>query len=218
MNRDLSEIEARIVGSLLEKEVTTPEYYPLSLNALTLACNQKTNREPVMSLSEETVAQALDSLRRKGLVTFVREAGSRVEKYRQRLSEVLNLDRRELALLYVLILRGPQTTGELKERSQRLYGFDDLAMVELCLRRMIEREPDPLVAKLDRSAGSREPRYAHLLSGTPRPVEDGSLTKAIKPATSEQERIVRLESEVALLKKEVADLRAELAEFRGRFE
>src|SRR5687768_11762233 len=127
MEFDLSPIEIRIVGSLLEKEITTPEYYPLSLNALTLACNQKSNRDPAMSLTDSTVAAALEPLRGRGLVFFVHESGSRVEKYRQRLSEVLNLDRREFAVLCALMLRGFQTVGELRERTQRLYAFDELA-------------------------------------------------------------------------------------------
>src|SRR4030095_14791703 len=144
MEFDLSTIEVRLVGALLEKEVTTPEYYPLSLNALTLACNQKSNRDPVMSLTDEAVVAALEALRGRGLVFFVHESGSRVEKYRQRLSEVLNLDRRELAILCVLMLRGFQTVGELRERTQRLYAFDDLAAVESCLNRVVERRRTPL--------------------------------------------------------------------------
>ena len=174
MDFDLSPVEVRILGSLFEKEVTTPEYYPLSLNGLTLACNQKTNRDPILSLDEDTVAGVLETLRSKGVVYFVRETGGRVEKYRQRLSEVLNLDRRELAVLCVLMLRGFQTTGELRERTQRLYAFDDLAAVELCLNRMIERNPAPLAVRLPRAAGSKEPRYAHLLSGIPEVIETES--------------------------------------------
>ncbi len=161
MEFDLSSIEVRIVGSLLEKEVTTPEYYPLSLNALTLACNQKSNRDPVMSLTDETVAATLESLRGRGLVVFVHEAGSRVEKYRQRLSEVLNLDRRELAILCVLVLRGFQTVGELRERTQRLYAFDDLAAVESCLNRMMERSPAPIAREI--AARRREARSRAML-------------------------------------------------------
>jgi uncharacterized protein YceH (UPF0502 family) len=221
MDFDLSPVDVRIVGSLLEKEVTTPEYDPLSLNALTLACNQKTNRDPVMSLADETVAAALELLRGNGLVYFVRETGSRVEKYRQRLSEVLNLDRRELAVLCVLMLRGFQTSGELRERAQRLYVFDDLAAVESCLIRMMERTPAPLAAKLQRAAGTKEPRYAHLLSGTPQVVETdttpGTLSDPVGRA-SQVERISALETEVAALRQEVSDLRAQLAEFRKQFE
>ena len=221
MEVDLSPIEVRIAGSLLEKEVTTPEYYPLSLNALTLACNQKSNRDPVMSLTDETVVATLESLRGRGLVVFVHEAGSRVEKYRQRLSEILNLDRRELAILCVLMLRGFQTVGELRERTQRLYAFDDLAAVESCLNRMIERSPAPLAVKLPRAPGSKEARYAHLLSGTPEVVEAQAVSDPpsdLVGRPSPVERISVLESEVASLKREVGELREQLAEFRKQFE
>jgi hypothetical protein len=221
MDFDLSPVELRIVGSLLEKEVTTPEYYPLSLNALALACNQKSNRDPVMSLADETVAAALEPLRGRGLVYFVRETGSRVEKYRQRLSEVLNLDRRELAVLSVLMLRGFQTTGELRERTQRLYAFDDLAAVESCLNRMMERSSAPLAVKLPRAAGSKEPRYAHLLSGIPEVVEPEATHATPSDSVgrpSQVERINALENEVAALRQEVAELRGQLVEFRKQFE
>jgi len=221
MDCDLSPVEVRILGSLFEKEVTTPEYYPLSLNGLTLGCNQKSNRDPVMSLTDEAVAAALEGLRGRGLVYFVRETGSRVEKYRQRLSEILNLDRRELAILCVLMLRGFQTTGELRERSQRLYAFDDLAAVESCLYRMIERNPVPLAVKLPRTPGSKESRYAHLLSGTPEVVETQAASNSpsdLVGRLSQLERISALENEVAGLKNEVADLRGQLAEFRKQFE
>jgi uncharacterized protein len=221
MDFDLSPVEVRILGSLFEKEVTTPEYYPLSLNGLTLACNQKTNRDPILSLDEDIVAGVLETLRSKGVVYFVRETGGRVEKYRQRLSEVLNLDRRELAVLCVLMLRGFQTTGELRERTQRLYAFDDLAAVELCLNRMIERSPAPLAVRLPRAAGSKEPRYAHLLSGIPEVIETESnhgIPSDQVGRPSQVERISALENEVAALKHEVADLRGQLAEFRKQFE
>ncbi len=221
MDFDLSPVEVRILGSLFEKEVTTPEYYPLSLNGLTLACNQKTNRDPILSLDEDIVAGVLETLRSKGVVYFVRETGGRVEKYRQRLSEVLNLDRRELAVLCVLMLRGFQTTGELRERTQRLYAFDDLAAVELCLNRMIERNPAPLAVRLPRAAGSKEPRYAHLLSGIPEVIETESnhgIPSDQVGRPSQVERISALENEVAALKHEVADLRGQLAEFRKQFE
>lgn len=218
MNWELSEAEARIVGCLLEKEVTTPESCPLSLNALTLACNQKTNREPVLSLTDELVLRELEPLRGRGLVCFVREAGSRVEKYRQRITEVLNLDRRELAILCVLMLRGAQTVGELRERTHRLYAFGDLLAVELCLKRMMEREPVGLVAKIDRPWGTREPRYVHLLAGTPEVVDTGPQRQPAAASASLQDRVEILESEVTLMKEEVAELRAKLAEFRSQFE
>lgn len=221
MEFDLSPVEVRIVGSLLEKEVTTPEYYPLSLNALTLACNQKSNRDPVMTLTDEMVAAGLEALRGRGLVYFVRETGSRVEKFRQRLSEVLNLDRREFAVLCVLMLRGFQTVGELRERTQRLYAFDDLAAVEACLIRMMERSPAPLAVKLPRLTGSKEPRYAHLLSRIP-DVNEPEATQGTPPDQASRpstvERISALENEIAALRQEVADLRRQLAEFRKQFE
>ena len=221
MEFDLSPVEVRIVGSLLEKEVTTSEYYPLSLNALTLACNQKSNRDPAMSLIDEAVTAALEGLRGRGLVYFVRETGSRVEKFRQRLSEVLNLDRREFAVLCVLMLRGFQTVGELRERTQRLYSFADLTAVESCLNRMMERSPAPLVVKLPRLTGSKEPRYAHLLSGIPEvmDMEPVHTTHSDQIGRSSQvERIGVLENEVAALKREIAELRGHLAEFRKQFE
>jgi uncharacterized protein YceH (UPF0502 family) len=220
MEFDLSPIEVRLVGSLLEKEVTTPEYYPLSLNALTLASNQKSNRDPVMSLTDETVAATLESLRGKGLVVFVHESGSRVEKYRQRLSEVLNLDRRELAILCVLMLRGFQTVGELRERSQRLYAFDELAGVELCLNRMMERSPAPIAMRLPRAAGSKEPRYAHLLSGTPQIAETETLQTEFGQGSppSQAERLSALETQMAALRQDVSELRGQLAAFRKQFE
>ena len=221
MEFDLSSVEVRIVGSLLEKEVTTPEYYPLSLNALTLACNQKSNRDPSMSLTDEAVAAALEALRGRGLVYFVRETGSRVEKFRQRLSEALNLDRREFAVLCVLMLRGFQTVGELRERTQRLYSFADLTAVESCLNRMKERSPAPLAVKLPRLTGSKEPRYAHLLSGIPEVMDmEPAHTTHSDPIgrPSQVERIGVLENEVAALKREIAELRSHLAEFRKQFE
>ena len=174
-----------------------------------------------MSLDDSTVAAALEPLRGRGLVFFVHESGSRVEKYRQRLSEVLNLDRRDFAVLCVLMLRGFQTVGELRERTQRLYAFDDLAAVESCLGRMMERSPAPLAVKLPRITGSKEPRYAHLLSGIPEVSEDETIhaTTADQVGRSSQvERIGALENEVAALKQEVAELRGQLAEFRKQFE
>src|SRR5262245_4312954 len=220
MEFDLSPLDVRILGSLLEKEVTTPEYYPLSLNALALACNQKTNREPVMSLTDEGVASALEVLRKRGLVYFVRETGGRVEKYRQRLSEVLNLDRRELAVLCVLMLRGLQTVGELRERTQRLYAFDDLAAVESCLNRMMERSPAALVVRLARATGTKESRYGQVLSGIPQVIEpETPISHPANPVVpSHVERLKVLEVEVAGLRQEMADLRSQLAEFRKQFE
>ena len=154
--------EVRVLGALLEKEVTTPEYYPLSVNALLNACNQKSNRDPVVHFDEETVERVLYTLRDKGLLLNITGAGSRVPKYGHRLSEKLNLGRRELAILCELMLRGPQTLGELRTRAERMHRFDDISEVETVLDRMPE-----LVTKLPRRPGEKEARYAHLLSGAP---------------------------------------------------
>src|SRR6516165_2734244 len=164
MDIQLTEIEVRVLGALVEKDTTTPDYYPLSLNALVNACNQKSNREPVMNLDQSTVQDALDSLTAKGLAGPLSSAESRVTKYAHRLQEVFNFDRRETAVLCVLLLRGPQTPGELRVRTDRIYRFDGLEAVESALHRLIDREP-PLVKKLPRVPGTKESRYAHLLAG-----------------------------------------------------
>jgi len=214
----LDEIEVRVLGALLEKEITTSDYYPLSLNALINACNQKSNREPVMTLDESAVRQALDSLNEKNLASQVTSADSRVPKYAHRLQEVFNFDRREMAVLCVLLLRGPQTPGELRGRTERMYRFDDLGMVESALHRLMEREP-PLVKKLARQPGTKESRYAHLLAGD---VEESSAPTETHPVAmpgiQDEERITRLETEVQSLRQEVADLRQQLEDFQKQFE
>jgi uncharacterized protein YceH (UPF0502 family) len=215
----LDEAEARVLGALLEKEITTPEYYPLSLNALVNACNQKSNREPVVNYDDETVAQAVDRLRDKGLALISTGRESRVPKYYERLAEKFNFDRRELAVLCVLLLRGPQTPGELRGRGQRLYEFDDLEAVEATLTRLMEREPEPLVKRLTRQPGTKESRYAHLFSGD---VADnvGSAPMEVAPVVRHagDDRVAKLEEEVRVLREEVAELRGQLAEFRRQFE
>jgi uncharacterized protein YceH (UPF0502 family) len=213
----LHEIEVRVLGSLAEKEITTPDYYPLSLNALINACNQKSNRDPVMALDERVVTQALDSLNEKSLAGQVTSADSRVPKYAHRLQEVFNFDRREMAVLCVLLLRGPQTPGELRGRAERMYQFDDLEVVESALRHLMEREP-PLVKKLARQPGTKESRYAHLLAGD---VEGWIAPVEAHPvaATGDQDeqRITRLETDVQSLRTEIADLRQQLEDFRKQF-
>ena len=205
MDWQLAAPEVRVLGALLEKEITTPEYYPLSLNALVNACNQKSNREPVVSYDEATVEEALSGLRAKGLA--VRITGeSRVPKHAQRFTEKLNLGRREAALLCVLMLRGPQTTGELRGRSERLYAFDDLESVESTLNRLTEQG---MAKKLPRSAGSREPRWAHLLSGDVESFEEAPPVIAHGPSGEER---------IAALERDIAELRREFEEFRARFE
>jgi hypothetical protein len=214
----LNEIEVRVLGSLVEKEITTPDYYPLSLNALINACNQKSNRDPVMALDESVVTEALESLNEKGLASQVTSADSRVPKYGHRLQEVFNFDRREMAVLCVLLLRGPQTPGELRGRTERMYKFDDLEVVESALHHLMERDP-PLVKKLARLPGTKESRYAHLLAGD---VEGWIAPAEAHPVAAtggqDEQRITRLETEVQGLRTEIADLRQQLEDFRKQFE
>jgi len=214
----LDEVEARVLGALLEKEIATPEYYPLSLNALINACNQKSNRDPVMTLDESAVRNALETLTGKNLVGHASSADSRVPKYAHHLQEVFNFDRRETAVLCVLLLRGPQTPGELRGRTERMYRFDDLSVVESALHRLMERQP-PIVMKLARQPGTKESRYAHLLAG-----ENSEWTAPTEteysPATAGQdgERITRLETDLDGLRQELRDLRKQFDDFRKQFE
>ena len=201
----LTVAEARVLGALIEKEVTTPEYYPLSLNALINACNQRSNREPVMDLDEDAVRQALHGLEDDGFAGRARSADGRVTKYEHWLGEAFNFSRAESALICVLLLRGPQTPGELRSRTERMHRFDEIGDVLAGLQKLMERQP-PLVAVLPRQPGTKESRYAHLLSG---PVESGSTNAAVFTQTpsaggagnsSEQEaRLARLEDTVAQL-------------------
>lgn len=214
----LSSHEVRIMGCLIEKEVTTPDQYPLSLNALTLACNQKSNRDPVMSLEEAAVQDALQQLLEKRLVMERSGHGSRVVKYQQRMAgtefSVLDLSQQEIGILCVLMLRGAQTPGEIRTRTQRLCQFKDVAEVESVLNRLASRDDGPFVVKLPREAGRRESRFAHLLSGEVESVEPVVekivVSHAIEDESYEQ-RLDLLEAEVKALKQEVAQLKAELA-------
>jgi uncharacterized protein YceH (UPF0502 family) len=211
----LQPAEVRVLGSLLEKEVTTPEYYPLSLNALVNACNQKSNRDPVVEFESDTVEQALQSLRDRGLALVITGAGSRVPKYGHRFAEKLNLGRRELAILCELMLRGPQTLGELRTHCERMHPFDDLEEVEA----VIERLPE-LIVKLARRPGEKEVRYAHLLSGTP--VMTETEPAAPEPSRADgsyrPDRIAVLEAEIAQLRSEVENLKQQFAGFKRQFE
>ncbi|MDQ2946070.1 MAG: YceH family protein [Acidobacteriota bacterium] len=202
-------VEIRVLGALIEKEITTPEYYPLSLNALVNACNQKSNRDPVVSFDEDTVLEGIDSLRDKRFATIITGAGSRVPKYAHRFSETLNLGRREIAVLCELMLRGPQTIGELRTRTERMHRFDDLSEVES----IIERLPE-MIVKLPRRPGEKESRYAHLFGG---PVQ---LQEAIveAPTASRQDRTGVLEAELSSLREELQRLKDQFAEFRKQFE
>ena len=210
--------EARVLGALIEKEVTTPEYYPLSLNALINACNQRSNREPVMDLDEEAVRLALHGLEDDGLAGRARSADGRVTKYEHWLGEAFNFSRAETALVCVLLLRGPQTPGELRGRAGRMHGFDDLNVVHTALRKLMERKP-PLVKVLARQPGTKEARYAHLLCGD---VETNEPEPAVRAATSaaasDADRIASLEEQVASLQREIAELKQQLASFRKQFE
>lgn len=190
---DLDAAEVRVLGCLAEKDLATPAYYPLSLHALAAACNQKSNREPVVQYEESDVLAALHQLEQKGWVSSVVERGSRVAKYHHRLVELLGLGRPEQAVLTVLLLRGPQTAGELRARTERLYDFSDLDAVLTALRRLAEREPAPLVRQLERQPGMKESRWAHLLSGEP--VQPAPA--AAPPAPSD--RLSELESRIAAL-------------------
>jgi uncharacterized protein len=212
----LNDVEARVLGSLIEKDITTPDYYPLSLNALVNACNQKSNRDPVMNLDEQTVREALNSLQEKRLAGPASGADSRVTKYEHRSQEVFNLTRGETALLCVLLLRGPQTPGELRGRSERLHRFESLEDVHSTLQRMGEREPS-LVTVLPRVPGTKESRYAHVLSGKVEKYEPPAQAEG-ESASPDSERINRLEEEVANLRKEFSDLRDQVERFRKQFE
>ena len=213
----LNENEVRVLGALVEKESTTPDYYPLSLNALVNACNQKSNRHPVMNLDEDAVREALDSLNGKGLAGAAGGADSRVTKYEHRLQETFNFNRPEIAVLCVLLLRGPQTPGELRGRTERLHKFNDLEEVHSALQHLMNRQP-PLVKVLPRQSGTKEARYAHLLSGDIETWEPEAAPEAAASGSADSERMVRLENEVATLQKEIAGLKQQLADFRKQFE
>jgi uncharacterized protein len=203
----LDPVEVRVLGSLVEKEATTPEYYPLTLNALVNACNQKSNREPVVNYDPDTVEDALERLRARGFALII-SGGGRVLKYGQRLSEKLNLGRREMAVLCTLLLRGPQTLGEIKDRSERIFSFGDLSETESVLEKLIAWPAGALVQKLARQPGQKEARYAHLLSGevhVEAAAEPASAAAGASPASG---RIGQLEQELAQLRRDFEDLRS----------
>lgn len=219
----LDAAEVRVLGSLIEKQITTPDYYPLTLNALTNACNQLTNRDPVVAYADQTIVRAMDGLREKRLATLFTGAESRVAKYKHTLTDALLLTPGEVALLCVLMLRGPQTLGELRTRSERLFTFDTMPEVEESLNVLATREPQPLVTKLPRQPGTKEARYAHLLSGAFDSIAPSAEASArSEPATLavrvENERIARLEQETAALRRELGELKQQVADFRKQFE
>jgi uncharacterized protein YceH (UPF0502 family) len=218
MEFKLTENEVRVLGSLIEKDITTPEYYPLSLNALVNACNQKSNRDPVMQLDEDAVRDALEGLQEQRLAGPARGADSRVTKYEQRLQEVFNFTRPEIAVLCVLLLRGPQTPGELRGRADRMHHFETLEDVQSALQKLMQREP-PLAKVLPRQPGTKESRYAHLLSGDVVEAEAPVQSRATAERNPvDAERISRLEGEVASLRGEVGELRDQMERFRKQFE
>jgi uncharacterized protein YceH (UPF0502 family) len=208
----ITPVEARVLGSLIEKEVSTPEYYPLSLNALINACNQKHNREPVMHLEEQEVRDALRTLEDQQLAAPARSTDSRVTKYEHHLQEIFNFTRGETAILCELLLRGAQTPGELRNRTERLYQFEEVSDVVSVLQRLMQREP-ALVAALPRQPGAREIRYTHLLSGEPD--LPSSSPAAPTSGSSTHDRLSQLESEVAQLRQELNHLRDQLSTLTG---
>ena len=218
----LNEIEARVIGSMIEKKLTTPDYYPLTLNALTNACNQISNRDPVVSFDEQTVMRALDSLRDKKLAYVFHGSESRVPKYGHLFPEAFDLTPPEVAVLCVMLLRGAQTPGEIRGRTGRLHEFASLSEVETTLHELSIKEPQPLVVKLPRQTGSRESRYAHLLSGEIE-IEESEAAPP-RPASStarargENERLAQLEEEVKVLRQELAELREKWLDFKRQFE
>jgi len=221
MAPQLSDVEARVLGALVEKETTTPEYYPLSLNALVNACNQKSNRDPVMTLEEEAVRQALRSLSDQAMV---RSAGgdSRVAKFEHRLNELYNFHRHEIAVLCVLLLRGPQTPGELRTRAERMYAFEDLEAVHSALHLLMRREP-PLVKILPRQPGTKESRYMHLFSGETAPAEHAVTEhpadiQSSAKTSHEGDRVAQLEAEIMELRRELNTIREQFATFQKQFQ
>ena len=216
----LTPTETRVLGSLIEKQITTPEYYPLTLNSLTAACNQKNNRNPVTSLTESEVDEALYTLRDKNLAYVFHGSTSRVPKYKHVAPEVLHLTPPELAAMCVLMLSGPQTVGEIRTRGYRLYEFSGLDEVEETLRSLRTRDEEPLVMSLPRQPGQKEARFAHLLSGTPA-VEDMPETQAAEKShrrANEAERIAKLEEQVQALTDQVEGLTKQFEEFKKQFE
>jgi uncharacterized protein len=236
MEIKITDVEARVLGALIEKEITTPEYYPLSLNALVNACNQKSNREPVMELDEDAVVVAMRALEKKEFAGAANTTDSRVRKYEHRLQEVFNFTRPETAVLCVLLLRGAQTPGEIRGRAERLHHFEALEDVQLALGKLMKREP-VMVAVLPRQPGTKESRYLELMSGDAGAVTEGAaknvaareeaFTQHIEnhapvaregTAGGDAGRVARLEAEVAELRGEVAALKVQFAEFRKQFE
>jgi uncharacterized protein YceH (UPF0502 family) len=209
----LDAVSVRVIGALIEKEITTPDNYPLTLNSLVSACNQTSNREPVMTLGDDDVTHSIEELRKRSLVRAVQRSDSRTMRYRHLMTEGMGLDAGELAIMCVLMLRGAQTPGELNSRTARLHQFADIATIERTLELLTLRNP-PIVTRLPRRAGQKEIRYAHLLSGEPAP-EDHDVVTSVESAPS---RIAMLEESVTELRAEIGQLRAQFEEFRKQFQ
>jgi len=216
----LTPIELRVLGSLIEKQITTPEYYPLTLNSLTAACNQKNNRNPVTSFAESEVEEALYSLREKNLAYVFHGSTSRVPKYKHVAPEVLHLSPPEVAAMCVLMLSGPQTVGEIRTRGSRLYPFNGLEEVEETLRALADRDGEPLVVKLPRQAGQKDARFVQLLSGEPdiEQVSESSPVERASRRANDSDRLAKLEEQVLELRQQVDGLSTQFAEFRKQFE
>src|SRR5688500_17641278 len=219
MERPLDAVAVRVLGALIEKQLTTPDNYPLTLNALTAACNQTSNRDPVMNLDEATVLSSLDVLARHALARAVHKSDSRALRYRHLMLETFHLHQPELAVMCVLMLRGPQTSGEIRTRTTRMSEFVELAHVEITLEALITLSPQPLVVQLPRLPGQKEVRYAHLLSGEPEIADTpAALDVSVAEPRARNDRIEALEHDVAALRAELAELRAQLEEFRREFQ
>ena len=214
----LNDAEIRVLGSLIEKQVTTPEYYPLTINALTAACNQKNNRNPVTSFTEGEVERALDSLREKNLAYVFHGSTSRVPKFKHVAPENLHLKPAELAVVCVLMLSGPQTFGEIRTRGSRLYEFSGLEEVEQTVHELSTRESEPLVTRLPRQAGQKDARFAHLLSGEPAFEASTEASVRAIPRKSESERVAHLEEQVNSLTEQVNSLTDQFEQFKKQFE
>jgi|ERR1051326_919477 uncharacterized protein YceH (UPF0502 family) len=216
----LNDIEVRVLGSLIEKQITTPEYYPLTLNALTLACNQKNNRNPVTSFTESQVAAALDSLREKNLAYVFHGSTSRVPKYKHVAPEIFHLTPAETAVMCVLMLSGPQTVGEIRTRGSRLYEFSGLEEVDETLHSLSTKDTDPMIMKLPRQPGQKDARFVHLLSGEVNVEElsERAANSHVTRRSSDSERIEKLEERVNALDAEMDSLRRQFDEFKRQFE
>jgi uncharacterized protein YceH (UPF0502 family) len=215
----LSTLEARVLGSLIEKDITTPDYYPLTLNSLTNACNQSSNRDPVVSYGEAEIMRGLDGLREKKLAFMFQGADSRVAKFGHRIAESFELVRPETAVLCVLLLRGPQTPGEIRVRTARMHEFPNLEATEASLNTLIARSPDPLAVRLARQAGTKELRFAHLLCGQPQVSSpENAAAPPAADVSGDKGRLAKLEDETASLRTEVAELRHQLTDLRKQLE